>query len=669
MTCTKFNTATAEVGDIKVVGNVTYQYKGNDIWEAITAPLKVSQLTDSEKLRKATTVAEIATGVFKVGDRLEVTDRANGHFNVVIGVSDSVSKLNAGGGNIAELDISSNDSVNILSLGIKADALTINKLAPIANFANTNNVSLHLNNTAATVVLFDDTCNIRNTRLWSLSGMHLRYVGGDIDYLPVITLGEVISTASPERFKTSGDVNLFRSGEAITFSSGGFGDVLFVMGGYVYFHFVPDYIEGGTPQTLPSSGTATGSVSGAVQTITESRVATYSPSGTFSASIDNIFLGTILNLDGDGLPRSHVKATGIYANGLINSRGFGSIGTASIQGFWHGSIMSQCFLSSVTGTLTTNRCAYGSMFVEETNAININSIVSSTCGTQYDIIPRYSQLYAHNYGVTISNLDTEVNLAGAPIGIIAQRGLSVAGGDIESFAAYTFEISGSPSLKLMTNTKTTYSKSIWSSAIKIPNCRFSEVNGFSLIDFIDGIEVAGTFRYGYGSLLGGLAGSYVRIDGNHTNLHNICIGHITSTKYDFHTNFNKQTVLSSKISFVEGNYRYISSGFSGYAPSTLTDTLNKHRVSDAGVSISIEFIRVSLGIDNGHAETISVYSNVGTAGNTWFTSVPLEREGAVTNTTFTNKYLRGDSVTTRLTGLNASNKNITHELTFRILNT
>ena len=45
MTCTKFNTATAEVGDTKVVGNVTYQYKGNDIWEAITASLSHTQLS------------------------------------------------------------------------------------------------------------------------------------------------------------------------------------------------------------------------------------------------------------------------------------------------------------------------------------------------------------------------------------------------------------------------------------------------------------------------------------------------------------------------------------------------------------------------------------------------------------------------------------------------
>lgn len=66
--------------------------------------------------RRKTTVSEIVTGVFNVGDLLEVSDRANAPFNVVSGgTADGYSVLNAGGGNTAELQ--HDGEVNIEWLG------------------------------------------------------------------------------------------------------------------------------------------------------------------------------------------------------------------------------------------------------------------------------------------------------------------------------------------------------------------------------------------------------------------------------------------------------------------------------------------------------------------------------------------------------------------------
>lgn len=68
----------------------------------LTSPSDLAQ-----RHRIKATVAEVATGVFKDGDRLEVSDRDNWPFNVVAGVADSFGKLDAGGGNIAQIQITS----------------------------------------------------------------------------------------------------------------------------------------------------------------------------------------------------------------------------------------------------------------------------------------------------------------------------------------------------------------------------------------------------------------------------------------------------------------------------------------------------------------------------------------------------------------------------------
>lgn len=104
MTCTKFNTATAEVGDIKVVGNVTYQYKGNERWEAITAPLKVSQLTGYLSVLQASTVSDLETLSLLEGSTVLLKDRGYAPFVVSYGsVYNGMEVVYAGDGKVATL--------------------------------------------------------------------------------------------------------------------------------------------------------------------------------------------------------------------------------------------------------------------------------------------------------------------------------------------------------------------------------------------------------------------------------------------------------------------------------------------------------------------------------------------------------------------------------------
>lgn len=97
--------------------------------EGLTEPSDLAQ-----RHRIKTTVAEIATGIFKNGDRLEVTDRGNAPFIVTLtGAVNGFSVLDAGVGRYAKLDSS---SVNIAYLGAIGDGV----------FDNTNVINFALDN-------------------------------------------------------------------------------------------------------------------------------------------------------------------------------------------------------------------------------------------------------------------------------------------------------------------------------------------------------------------------------------------------------------------------------------------------------------------------------------------------------------------------------------------
>ena len=100
--------------------------------------------------RRKTTVAEIESGVFSVGDRLEVTDRNNASFDVISGgTSDGYSVLDAGNGNTAVLS-ERNTKRSVIATGAVGDGVTSDSAAiAAANISGGNTVELVSNFTYA----------------------------------------------------------------------------------------------------------------------------------------------------------------------------------------------------------------------------------------------------------------------------------------------------------------------------------------------------------------------------------------------------------------------------------------------------------------------------------------------------------------------------------------
>lgn len=113
MTCTNFP-KTGLVANVTThqVGDVTYLWTGV-VWESITVPLKHSQLSEKDapnahqQYRESATVAQIQSGIYKIGTLLSVSDRADASFNIEpIGafVVNGYDILDAGVGKVAVLD-------------------------------------------------------------------------------------------------------------------------------------------------------------------------------------------------------------------------------------------------------------------------------------------------------------------------------------------------------------------------------------------------------------------------------------------------------------------------------------------------------------------------------------------------------------------------------------
>lgn len=101
------------------VGDVTYLYKGGEvgapIWEAITPPVNLDQVH-----RKVTISSAVTAGNYKAGDKLTLSDRALGDFDIEVGTGANGNDiLDAGNGNIAVLQ--KKQFMNIRSFGAKLD--------------------------------------------------------------------------------------------------------------------------------------------------------------------------------------------------------------------------------------------------------------------------------------------------------------------------------------------------------------------------------------------------------------------------------------------------------------------------------------------------------------------------------------------------------------------
>lgn len=117
-----------------------YQIKLNSL-QALSGLTEPSDLAQRHRIE--TTVTEIATGVFKVGDKLELSDRALAKFIVVSGGSaNGYDILSAGAGKTAKLNANGGD-VDVQWLGAKGDGATNDQPAiqaavnlAIANYLN-----------------------------------------------------------------------------------------------------------------------------------------------------------------------------------------------------------------------------------------------------------------------------------------------------------------------------------------------------------------------------------------------------------------------------------------------------------------------------------------------------------------------------------------------------
>jgi hypothetical protein len=114
------------VTKVNLVAGVQIQNLGG-----LTSPSDLAQ-----RHRIKTTVAEIATGVFKIDDLLEVTDRGGAAFDVKTGVANGYNKINAGGGNVAVLQRNENNSYTPIAFGFPQGGATDSYSAWLAYLAS-----------------------------------------------------------------------------------------------------------------------------------------------------------------------------------------------------------------------------------------------------------------------------------------------------------------------------------------------------------------------------------------------------------------------------------------------------------------------------------------------------------------------------------------------------
>lgn len=111
------------IGQEVTVGNVTYKWTGV-VWDSVTAPLKLSQITEDGGLdgvyRRDTTLADLSAGDFPVNSKLSLVDRNYAAFNVVAGgTANGYNILDAGNGNTAVLILGPENKMHSKWIGAK----------------------------------------------------------------------------------------------------------------------------------------------------------------------------------------------------------------------------------------------------------------------------------------------------------------------------------------------------------------------------------------------------------------------------------------------------------------------------------------------------------------------------------------------------------------------
>ena len=351
------------------------------------------------------------------------------------GTPDNIGDILLDSGLIAKL-VPTDGHVLITQLGVVLDGVTVNKLKPVGAYANKYGIDVIAN---GRLCIFDDTVNFKNSKLRSDTGFYCKYVGGDIDYKAVISIGyESFDRYGPARFYTSG-WDKYEVGELIDFSSGGMGQVLFKQSRYVYFHWFSN-----NGYAFPPVGAlATGVTSGHVGGIGEIRSAVINTPPNVDAGIANVYLTCNLNLDADGIPLSHVKATAFQFHGVSEGgNAHGHIGSIYAQGFENGVIGSGCYSLCIKGPWQFNRCANGILQGEECwTATVFPQITFGSMGAKYGTTRRVMWLNNYTYGVTVEMLNVGVMYGVAQIHGDGTDSFIVQNSDIEfAYSTNVFEL-------------------------------------------------------------------------------------------------------------------------------------------------------------------------------------------------------------------------------------
>lgn len=464
-------------------------------------------------------------------------------------------------------------------------------LSDVVDLCESENLNITGDATEPNPIEFTDTFNVQHIRFGGNKPLHIRYVGTlDIDEAPVIILGEPdFASYGPARFAST---KQYRVGEVLQFSGGTWGDVLFTMGGYVYFHHIPD---GGA---FPSNGeTVNGLSSGRSDTVADIRPLTFTPTN-YNGRLKNIFLTTTLDLDGGGLPLSHTQATGIIAHGVRGSRWFGGVHNVVVQGYYNGFIAAHSYFMNFDGFLTTNRCAYGTLLAEENNQINLNNVVNSRAGTPYDSVARRSLRISYSYAIK-GFIDTEAVTDTSFQQITACQGCNINGGDIETTSgAHAWDVGGSPALDNVGDPTTVANKLFWSRGITLRGLRASNSLFFKLSSYVDGLSVEdSTVDFNDGSGLATI--SNILNTSGATNCTGIRFRNVVSKNLDVADEFNSAHTLSDNIVFTDDCYEVLELSDTFYIP-TAKSSINMSRVI-ADSNVSVELLDLSVGNEAGQS--------------------------------------------------------------------
>ena len=534
--------------------------------------------------------------------------------------------------------------ISIFNFGVVADNSTVNRLSEIGDYLNVTRHTLTGSNTPSTTIVFNDTISITDSKWVSETGLFLRYTGGNIDYRPVISIGnEGLEAFSPSRFSIS-NWDSFRINEVINFSSGGIGLVLFKQNGFVYFHF---FSNGNN--SFPSNGnTVTGVESTATGSIANSRSVIF-PDNARNAGIKNIHLECPLDLVG-GIPQSHIQATAYQFNG-VSQGGIanGLIGTISARGFINGVFGHGCYSLVIDGPWQFDRCGNGILQGPECwTSSNFPQVSFGSIGTAYDSIERTVWMNNFTYGTTVGILNSAIRHGIAPLLCEGTKNMSILGGDVEFCFVSPSTVLNSKLFVAATDKTTADAIDLKVRGFEYAGVRTVESFGISILNGVDTVDIHNIVHDFTGSDIPSPTWRTMIDVLNADNATGIRIKGIQSDTVDFSDGISSGFTLSSDITFTNDCYANRDFTFNVFSPMNRNFT----DVYDGYISSrSIELISFSSSCDTASPPNALINLSDRTSSTTNDITIIYDSTGIFSTESFTNRFINTDALRFRLRNL------------------